>query len=421
MLRYQILTLFPELFNEFKSTALIGRGVKNSLIDIELIHIREFAVNTQGQVDDTPYGGGSGMILRVDAAVPAIEHAKRKDPDAKVILFSPSGQMLKQNLAKELIREQSSKNAGFILLCPRYEGIDKRVADNWVDLEISIGDYLLMGGEIPAMTFMESTARLIPGILGNPNSIVEESFSNALLEYPQYTKPSEYRGEKVPDILLSGNHKAIEKWRYEQSVKHTIEKRPELLGDKISAKVFIALLHHPVTNKQGDTITSSITNIDLHDIARSAKTYGIERFYAAHPVKLMRRLALKICEHWETGYGATYNPNRSEALNILSVVSDFDDILMDIQASTGLLPKLIVTSAKPSDKQINYPKMRAILASSNDPYLIIFGTGWGLGTEIMERADYYLEPVSGHSNYNHLSVRAAAANVLDRLLSPFMR
>lgn len=427
MLPFQILTIFPELFTHFGEIGLVRRGLTEKLVSLSTVPLRDFAVNTHGQVDDTPYGGGSGMILRVEPAVAAIEAAKLRDPGAKVVLFTPRGKVLNQQLVRRLYQEQREKQSGFILLCSRYEGIDQRVVDHWVDIELSVGDYVLMGGEVPAMAFMESVIRLVPGVLGNPESLEHESFEHGLLEHAQYTKPSEFHGYGVPDVLMSGNHQEIARWRKEHSIQDTIARRPELLEDYSSssspssgpkAEVSLALLHHPVTDKNQSLITSSITNLDLHDIARSARTYGAHRFYVAHPIKLMRKLAGKICDHWEHGYGAQYNPNRSDALETLSIVTDLDDVFLDMRERTKEMPVMVTTSARPGTKRLSFSTLRAILQTTSKPHLLVFGTGWGLAEQVLDRADYHLDPIYGPGDYNHLSVRSAVAIILDRLLSP---
>ncbi len=419
MLHFQVITLFPQLFVPFREHGLISRGIDDGLLNLSTIYLRDYAINTQGQVDDTPYGGGSGMVLRPEPAAAAIQAAKKITPQAKVILLSPRGEVFTQKTAQKLFEESSGENGGLILLSPRYEGIDERIASKFVDYQISIGDYVVMGGEVPAMLLIESIARLVPGVLGNSQSLESESFQDGLLEYPQYTKPNEFEGEHVPEILLSGNHQKISDWRKARAIADTIERRADLLNvqPQITCDLSVALVHHPVTDKQGKTITSSITHLDLHDISRSAKTFGVDRFYAAHPVRAMRKLAQKIFDHWDTGYGSIYNPNRSEALQTLAIVTDLDDVFIDIEKRCGVFPKVITTSAKPSSKQISYEKMRAHLRTSTEPHLLLLGTGWGLGSEIMDGADYHLEPVHGAGDYNHLSVRAAAAIIFERLLS----
>lgn len=417
-MKFQVIATFPEFIQSFAQTALLGRAVTEGKVEIDAIGLRDFAINTQGQIDDSPYGGGSGMVLRPESAVAAIESAKAKDPEAKVVLLTPRGRTFNQATARRLAQRMSEKNEGLIILCCRYEGVDERVVEHWVDEEIAIGDYVLMGGEVAAMALMEAVGRLLPGVLGNPESIANESFEQGLLEHPHYTKPAEFRGLAVPEVLRSGHHAEIEKWRKERSLADTAARRPDLYeGTELpSCEINIALIHYPVVDKHGDTIVSSITNIDLHDIARSATTFGVKHYYVVHPTKALRRLSERICEHWDTGHGAHYNPNRREALQMLRIVVDLQDVLLDIEQRTGKLPLVVTTSARDSDKAVSFGQLRQKLYQSDVPVLILFGTGWGLGPEIMERADLHLEPVKGLTPYNHLSVRGAAAIIFDRLL-----
>ncbi len=219
-MKFDVLTLFPEMFESLKYS-IIGRAVENDLININLINIRDFSKDKHKKVDDTPYGGGAGMVIRPDVVYDAYNSVKSEN--SKVIYMSPQGKTLNQKKVENL-----SKENHLIILCGHYEGIDQRVIDKIVDEEISIGDYVLTGGEIPAMVLIDSVSRYIEGVL-KQDSIKEESFSNGLLEYPQYTRPEVFEGEPVPSILLSGHHENIEKWRKEQSLKITKKKRPDLV------------------------------------------------------------------------------------------------------------------------------------------------------------------------------------------------
>ena len=221
-MKFDVLTLFPEMF-EALNQSIIGRAKEKNLIEINLINIRDFSKDKHKKVDDTPYGGGAGMVMKADVVYDAYKSIK--DENAKVIYMSPQGKTLNQSKVEELSKEEH-----LIILCGHYEGIDQRVIDKIVDEEISIGDYVLTGGEIPAMVLIDSVSRYNEGVLSK-ESIEEESFSIGLLEYPQYTRPETFEGVKVPDVLLSGNHQNIDKWRKEQSLKITAIKRPDLLKD----------------------------------------------------------------------------------------------------------------------------------------------------------------------------------------------
>lgn len=220
-MKFDVLTLFPEMFEPLKAS-VIGKAVQKEQIDINLINIRDFSKDKHKKVDDTPYGGGAGMVMKPDVVYQAYQSIG-KDKKAKVIYMSPQGKTLNQQKVEEL-----SKESHLIVLCGHYEGIDQRVLDKIVDEEISIGDYVLTGGEIPAMVLIDSVSRYVEGVL-NQESIREESFSNGMLEYPQYTRPEIFEGEPVPEILLSGHHEKIERWRREKSLEMTKKKRPDLL------------------------------------------------------------------------------------------------------------------------------------------------------------------------------------------------
>lgn len=223
-MKFDVLTLFPEMFTSVKES-IIGRAIKNNLIEINTINIRDFSTDKHKHVDDTPYGGGAGMIINPTVVYEAYKSINNRE-NAKVIYLSPKGKTLNHSKVLELAKEEH-----LVLLCGHYEGIDERVLNKIVDEEISIGDYVLTGGELPAMCLIDAVARYVPNVLSE-DSTMEETFSNNLLEYPQYTRPSEFEGEKVPEVLISGNHQEIEKWRYNQSLIETYTKRPELLSKK---------------------------------------------------------------------------------------------------------------------------------------------------------------------------------------------
>ena len=232
-MKIDILTLFPEMFDAFRVSSILGRAVEKNILEIETFNIRDFAANKHKQADDYPYGGGAGMVMLPQPLSDALNHVLSRYPGdkPKVIYLSPQGKVLTQALAGEL-----SVEPALILLCGHYEGIDQRIIDKYVDMEISIGDYVLTGGELPAMVLVDCVTRLIPGVLGSSESILEESHSAGLLEYPQYTRPAEYEGDCVPEVLLSGNHKEINRWRRQQSLKNTLLKRPDLLNRKELSK-----------------------------------------------------------------------------------------------------------------------------------------------------------------------------------------
>ena len=215
-MKIQVITLFPQMFEGVLGSSMLWKAKEQGAVSYELIDLRQFGLGPRKQVDDTPYGGGDGMLLMIEPLVAAIEHAKQEDPDARVLLPTPRGMLYKQSEAKRL----AADGKGLIIICPRYEGYDERVME-WVDQSYRVGNYVLTGGELPAMTIIDSVVRLLPGVLGGETSAEIESFQqdDATVEFPQYTRPEEFNDMKVPPVLLSGHHGEIEAWRQGQSTK----------------------------------------------------------------------------------------------------------------------------------------------------------------------------------------------------------
>ncbi|HHT9105451.1 MAG TPA: tRNA (guanosine(37)-N1)-methyltransferase TrmD [Candidatus Wujingus californicus] len=223
-MRIDVLTLFPEMFENVLNCSILRIAREKALVQYNLFNIRDYAENRRC-VDDRPYGGGAGMVMKPEPVFNTVETIEQQaGPCRKKILLTPQGVKFNQQIAKELSRESY-----LMLICGRYEGVDERIRLGLDVFELSIGDYIMSGGEIPAMVVIDAVIRLIPGVLGDSESVVNESFADTLLEYPQYTRPAEYRGMKVPEILISGNHQKIKEWQRENAVKRTIEKRPDIL------------------------------------------------------------------------------------------------------------------------------------------------------------------------------------------------
>jgi tRNA (guanine37-N1)-methyltransferase len=222
-LRIDVVTLFPELFDAPLRTSLLGKAIEVGRIEVAVHDLREHGLGRHRSVDDEPYGGGAGMVMRPEPIFAAVEAVREEG--SHVVLLSPRGTRLDHALASRLAALEN-----LILVCGRYEGVDQRVADHLADEEVSIGDYVLAGGELAALVVIEAVARLVPGVVGNPESLQAESHAAGLLEYPQYTRPAEFRGWKVPDVLVSGDHGAVERWRAERAEELTRERRPDLLS-----------------------------------------------------------------------------------------------------------------------------------------------------------------------------------------------
>lgn len=232
-MKVDVLTLFPEMFVPMFTTSMIGKACQKGIVSLNAINFRDFADNKHSTVDDTPYGGGGGMVLKPEPIFAAVEHLLSVEghdqdlPSPRVILMCPQGRRFSQSIAEQLAEEQH-----LIFICGHYEGYDERIREHLVTDELSIGDYVLTGGEIPAMAVIDSVVRLLPGVLGNEQSAVTDSYSTGLLEYPHYTRPAVFREWAVPDVLLSGHHAHIDEWRHKQALWRTWKRRPDLLQSR---------------------------------------------------------------------------------------------------------------------------------------------------------------------------------------------
>jgi len=237
LMNFNVLTIFPEMFVPFWEHGIVKKAIDRNLISVSTINIRDFAKGKHRVTDDRPYGGGSGMVVKPEPLANAIRAAKKTSPSLRTILLTPQGCSFSQKKARELAAEK-----GLILVCGRYEGVDERICHDFVDDEISIGDYVLTGGELASMIIIDAVVRLIPGALGNADSADNDSFSDSLLAHAQYTRPRTFEGEEVPEVLLSGNHQQIEEWRFEESLIRTFLKRQDLLKERLLSEREIEIL-----------------------------------------------------------------------------------------------------------------------------------------------------------------------------------
>ncbi len=426
MKTYNVITIFPEMFEAAFRQGVVSKGAEKGILEINPINLRDYTETKHQITDDYQYGGGAGLVMKPEPLCKAVKSIRARG-ETLVVLLDPRGKRFEQKDAERLAGLDS-----ITFICGRYEGVDERVRELAVDEEYSIGDFILTGGEFAAMVMIDAVARLVPGVLGDEASAEDESFTTGMLEYPHYTRPCEYEGLKVPDVLINGNHAEIEKWRREMAVLITRRHRPDLLdislltreerlalcGEKRKGRsrklnISVALMHWPMKDKQGDTVATAITNLDLHDISRSCRTYGADTYFVITPLEAQREIARRVIKHWMDGFGAGYNPNRKEAFSRTVIKDSLLSAIKDMEKRYKRKPVIAATTARPERATITAPAL-GVLAET-EPVLLLFGTGWGFTDEVFELADYVLEPIDGAGDFNHLSVRSAVAILLDRI------
>lgn len=446
-MKISILTLFPNLYSQFLQTSLIKTAIEKNHLEVNLINLLDLC-QPKSRVDTQTVGPGPGMILKPEIIERGLKLICEQFGPGFKIFFSPKGQLLDQvflnSLAKKINSEpqaepnsetskaSESKSKNFdhiILVCSRYEGIDHRVESKLSDLMLSVGDYVLMGGDIPAQIFLEGLVRLLPGVLGNEESAVTESFQSPFLDHPEYGLPVEWQGQKVPEVLQSGHHEKIKQYRELESAKLTVQNRfdwlrahPEAkaasgLAKKVIPNHYVALMHTQVETGQG-VGTTSVTSIDLHDISRSSATYGVKNFFVVTPLKDQKHIVGTFLDFWKSDAGINYNRSRFDAVKHLILADHLTEVMQKIEAQEGKKPLLMATSAKRSDHKgaVSFWDQGTVW-KQNRPVLIILGTGRGLEDKLVKNCDFLLDPIEGMSDYNHLSVRSAAGIILDRWLS----
>src|SRR3990167_1330675 len=411
-----IVTLFPELYKPFLQTSLFKKAAEKNLLSFSVKTLFEY-VPPKERIDGPTFGHNSGMLIRPEVIERAIDDLDAQFGKSFKIFLTPQGAKLTQPLSKSLW-EKMANHQHVMLVAGRYEGIDARAEAEYADAVISIGDFVLMGGDIPAMVVMESIFRHMPGMVGKQESVDLDSFSGALVDYPEYTKPVEWKGRSVPEILRSGDHKAIQIWRKEQAMYLTVRKhfdwlRSSILSDedkKMAQRYipehFVALMHTGINLKDGRVGTTSVTSIDVHDIARSCATYNVKDYFVVTPLIDQQKIVKTILEFWqEKESGIEYNKHRYEAISRVHVAEQLADVMTKIEQKTGKKPIVIATSARfecGDSNMISYHDQAKIWAFDR-PVLILLGTGHGMGFELLEQCDYFLTPLNGFSKFNHLS------------------
>jgi len=423
-----ILTVFNELYEPFVHTSLVGRAQEKGIVHVDVQSFFSY-VKPKERIDAPTFGPGAGMLIRPDVVQKAVENQEARYGKAFKIFFSPRGEKIDQRVLATIVTH--AQECGHLMIVPaRYEGMDSRVEDEYADMVLSVGDFVIMGGDVPAMMLIEGILRLLPQVVGKEESVQRDSFIGPFVDFPSYTEPVEWKGKRVPDVLRSGNHGAIEKWRNENAVQETVKShfswlRSQALtnDEKKAARLFIpphyvALMHSEVLIGEEKKIgVTSVTSIDIHDIARSSKTYGITEFFIVTPLIDQQRVVNKMLDFWKKGIGYEYNRCRYDAIQIVQLADSLDAVIRQIEEKEGKKPLVVATSAQLTDARqvVSFFDQKKVWAT-NQPVLMIFGTGQGLAQSVIDRCDFLLLPIQGFSDFNHLSVRSAVATVLDRWL-----
>lgn len=427
-MKISVLTLFPDIYEPFFTTSIVKKAVEKGLISYQIHNLLSLA-EPKKRIDDTTFGHNAGMLIRPDIIEQGFAQADKQFGRSLKIFFSPQGKKLNQHRL-QVLYERAAQAEHIALFASRYEGVDARVEQEYADEVISIGDFVVMGGDLPAMLLLEGLLRFVPGVVGKQESVQKDSFSGAFVDYPEYTKPVEWHGLIVPEILRSGNHAAIEQWRAEQAAHMTVKNHfnwfrsvPVAKSDISLAKKYIpahycVLLHHDMNLKEGRIGATSVTSIDVHDIARSSATYGLKNYFIATPLIDQQRIVNTMLTFWhDDAVGGSYNASRASALQYVRLVSHLDEVIAAIKEVEGKEPLLIGTSARLNDgkNHITYFDQQEVFKHDR-PVLFLFGTGNGMSDQLLERCDYMLPPLQGLSSFNHLSVRSAAAIIFDKWL-----
>lgn len=429
-MKVSILTVFTEPFGPFLSTSLIKKALEKNLVTIDVASFFD-VVAPKERIDAPTFGHGAGMLIRPDVVERAIKAQEEKHGKAFKIFFSPQGQRLDQHMLKK-VAQQIGSDTPIMLISSRYEGMDARVEQEYADLVVSIGDYVLMSGDLPAMVFLEGLIRYVPGVVGREESVHQDSFTGPFVDHPEFTEPVIWHDKEVPAVIRSGNHAAMQAWRAAQAAQKTIQEHFEWfrtssmteeqkkVGRSCIPPHYVALMHADVLVRRQDDIcegTSSVTSLDIHDIARSARTYGLANYFIVTPLVDQQKIVQRLLDFWQEGPGVDYNQERHEAVSQVQVLATLDACVEHIRQHEGKEPLLIATSARTvqTPNSITFHDQGKVW-SQNRPVLFVLGTGRGLHESVLKRCDYLLVPVQGFTDFNHLSVRSAAAVIFDRWL-----
>ena len=427
-LQCSIATVFPELYDSFLKTSLVGRAQEQGKVHFTTSALSSFS-DPGERIDAPVLGHGPGMLIKPSVVERAVAAYEQQHGPAYKIFFSPQGEQLTQDVLVRIA--QRSQAQGHVMLLPaRYEGMDARVEDQYADEIISVGDFVLMGGDVPAMMLIEGMLRLIPGVVGRQESVERDSYSGPFFDYPAYTKPVTWQGATVPDVVRSGHHAELEKWRTDTAARNSVNRNFSWVRSQemnvqnreyARAHIpphYVALLHGDVVvGPERTPGVTSVTSVDIHDIARSSCTYGAKGFFIVTPLEDQQEIVKTLIDYWQVMPHGHHRANRQEAMDLVRLLPSFNEVFKAITEREGCEPVVVATSAQRPDGVpiITYHDQQRVW-DHDAPVLLLFGTGSGISPDLIARADYTLLPVQGFADFNHLSVRSAAAIVLDRWL-----
>jgi tRNA (guanine37-N1)-methyltransferase len=429
-MRISIATLFPELYKPFVTTSLLGRAQEAGLVSFSIKSFFDYCAPKE-RIDAPIFGHGAGVLIRPEVVERSVQDAENASGKAFKVFFSPQGRKLDQPALQDLHKRIKESGNHLMLLPARYEGMDTRAEQVYADEIISVGDFVLMGGDIPAMMLIEGLLRLEPEVVGKVASVEQDSFSgsdsDAFVDYPSFCAPVDWNGHVVPEIVRSGNHGAVDAWRREKAIKGSMRghfgwvrshiKSEDDITDagKAMPEHYAVLMHDNIALPGGRSGTTSVTSLDVHDIARSAQTYGLEGYFLVTPLVDQKKIVNTMLDFWRSDVGIAYNKERHRAVDAVAIVDSLDLVVERLHKKHGVKPLLIGTSAREVTgvEPITFAD-QARVWKHDRPVVLVFGTGQGLDSSMLERCDYMLPPVRGFSDYNHLSVRSAAAIVFDR-------
>ena len=413
-MRLSIVTAFPDLIRQYLGCSVLGRGVASGKLDVRVVDLRDHSQGDYRQVDDYSFGGG-GMVLMAEPLARAVESLSGEGKPF-VVYPSPQGVPLHQELVEDLSRVDH-----VVLVCGHYEGVDERFVRRFVDLEVSLGDFVLTGGELPAMALVDALARLVPGVVGRGEAVVNDSFYRGFLDHPHFTRPAAWRDDVVPEVLAGGDHGAIEDWRRREGVRRTLARRPDVLARAgllpyLKHGIYVLQVHHPVRDERGEATVASVAAGELRNMTRTCRTYGVRRFLVADPLPAQRDLVKRLQVHGAQGDGAA--KDRGEALGLLKLFPRISRAAAWVREKEKADPLLVATSARPLQGAQHWLGLKRRFLEEDRPVVLVFGAGGGLHDEALRDCEGMLLPVRGGSpdGYNHLSGVGAVAVVLDRFL-----